>query len=279
MKIKGHSGFLIKIIKYNNIIVISKQGENKNKERLKQQIIKQDNFYKNYMEFFKTKTPKILLYGEKEFLMEYIYFSENILDYIQLGNVNKLDLLINKLIEIIENYIRLCKIERINANILLQKIKSIEENIINNSNVNEEDIFIKNNIKYLYDNYQNISNLYLPCGICHGDLTLSNILINLDDMSFYLIDFLDTFIESPLLDIIKIRQDTKYNWISKMYCDKFDKNKCLITLNYMDKKIDKYFSKYEFYNKGYLFYDKLNILRIIQYSTDSENLVYFKKYI
>ncbi len=27
-----------------------------------------------------------------------------------------------------------------------------------------------------------------------------------------MIDFLDSFIETPLMDIVKLRQDTKYNW-------------------------------------------------------------------
>ena len=42
----------------------------------------------------------------------------------------------------------------------------------------------------------------IPMGKCHGDLTFSNILFN--GNNYYLIDFLDSFIESPLLDLVKI---------------------------------------------------------------------------
>lgn len=50
-----------------------------------------------------------------------------------------------------------------------------------------------------------------PLGPCHGDLTLSNLI--LDPVSgITLIDFLDTFLESPLQDVVKLKQDFVYGW-------------------------------------------------------------------
>ncbi len=46
--------------------------------------------------------------------------------------------------------------------------------------------------------------------ICHGDLTFSNILFS--NQKLYLLDFLDSYIESYVMDIVKLRQDLKYNW-------------------------------------------------------------------
>jgi thiamine kinase-like enzyme len=54
-------------------------------------------------------------------------------------------------------------------------------------------------------------NLIFPMGSCHGDLTLSNIIFNPVD-GIILIDFLDTFLESPLQDVAKIKQDFVYGW-------------------------------------------------------------------
>jgi thiamine kinase-like enzyme len=47
-------------------------------------------------------------------------------------------------------------------------------------------------------------------GTCHGDLTLSNILFS--NGNIYLLDFLDSYIESYIIDIVKLKQDLYYNW-------------------------------------------------------------------
>ncbi|MGV3708411.1 MAG: phosphotransferase [Gemmatimonas sp.] len=55
------------------------------------------------------------------------------------------------------------------------------------------------------------SALTFPVGPCHGDLTLSNVI--LDPVSgITLIDFLDTFFETPLQDVAKLKQDFVYGW-------------------------------------------------------------------
>jgi hypothetical protein len=53
----------------------------------------------------------------------------------------------------------------------------------------------------------------VPVGECHGDLTLTNLLIASKVEQIYLLDFLSCFIESPLQDIVKLRQDTYFHWI------------------------------------------------------------------
>lgn len=55
------------------------------------------------------------------------------------------------------------------------------------------------------------NNIKIPAGRCHGDLTLSNIIFSTEG-GCQLIDFLDSFIESPLQDVAKIRQDFEFGW-------------------------------------------------------------------
>jgi serine/threonine protein kinase len=50
----------------------------------------------------------------------------------------------------------------------------------------------------------------IPVGSCHGDLTFENILIK--DNNIYVIDFLDSFVESSLIDQSKLMQDTFCAW-------------------------------------------------------------------
>jgi Phosphotransferase enzyme family len=50
----------------------------------------------------------------------------------------------------------------------------------------------------------------IPIGYCHGDLTCENILVR--DTQLYLIDFLDSFADTPYLDASKLLQDILVMW-------------------------------------------------------------------
>ena len=65
----------------------------------------------------------------------------------------------------------------------------------------------------------------IPIGFCHGDLTFSNIMFALDDNQVGLIDFLDSFIETPLIDLVKLRQDTHFHWTITRYPHLHDQGK------------------------------------------------------
>lgn len=270
MKIKGHSNFEVKLEKLNNDTVVTKSSSSKDFDRLSKQMDKQKEFFERYSEKFKINTPKIIKNKDNKFYMEYVYFSENFIDFIVNGNIRKTNWFLKKIFNIIENYLQECKYEYLERGVLKDKIDSVKDNLLKNSYIEFDSSFIQKNLKYLYDNIERIEKVKIPLGICHGDLTFSNILIDCNDMNLYLIDFLDSFIESPLSDIVKIRQDTKFYWITNMYSDNFDKNSIILTLNYMDKKVEKYFSKYEFFNETYEFFEKLNILRVLQHSNDNK---------
>jgi thiamine kinase-like enzyme len=265
MKIDGHSNFKIKLEKLNSNIVITKSSSSEDFNRLSKQMIKQEEFFNKYSKKFKTSTPKIIKNKDNKFYMEYIYFSENFIDFIVKGNIRKTNCFLTKIFNIIENFLQECNYEYLKKGILKNKIDSVKKNLSKNKYVNFENSFIQKDL-----------NIKIPLGICHGDLTFSNILIDCSNMNLYLIDFLDSFIESPILDIVKIRQDTKFYWVCNMYSDNFDKNSVILTLNYMDKEVEKYFAKYDFFNKTYKFFEKLNILRVLQYSkNDSININHF----
>ena len=68
-----------------------------------------------------------------------------------------------------------------------------------------------------YFERSDIRDLRIPMGRCHGDLTLSNVLIQESaDDAVVLIDFLDSFLESPLADMAKINQDLGHAWTLRM---------------------------------------------------------------
>ena len=284
IKIKGHSNFNVTIKTINNNKVISKCSNYSEKNRLKNQIEKQIKIYENNI-FENVKIPKVLYYYEYEdsveYIMEYVDYSINIVDFLSKYNHIQIDWFIKKIINIIETYINNCNYQLIDKKILDLKIKNIKLNIVNNKllNINNKLLNINNNkikkiINYLENNINEIIKIKYPIGICHGDLTLSNILIDVDNMDLYLIDFLDSFIDNSLLDIIKIRQDTKYYWILNLCKFKYDENKIILILNYIDEKINSHFSKYNFYNKGYKYFQIMNFLRILQHSKEKSIVDY-----
>lgn len=88
--------------------------------------------------------------------------------------------------------------------------------------------------------------------------------------NYYLIDFLDSFIESPIMDMVKLRQDTAYLWSPLMYTGSYDKTRLNIICNKVDSELDCCFKKYEWYRKYYHIFQLLNFLRILQYAHEEK---------
>jgi hypothetical protein len=81
----------------------------------------------------------------------------------------------------------------------------------------------------------------------------------------YLIDFLDNFLETPLQDMVKLRQDTRYLWSLNMYPGSFDAGHMRIVLSYFDRKLSAAFGRHAFYRKFYGVFQVLNFVRILPY--------------
>tara|TARA_R110002050_G_scaffold181032_4_gene314541 strand:- start:449 stop:778 length:330 start_codon:yes stop_codon:yes gene_type:complete len=93
-----------------------------------------------------------------------------------------------------------------------------------------------------------------------------------DNSDIVVIDFLDTFLDTPLQDIVKIRQDSKYFWSLNLVNKLQDSIKVKQSLNYVDKKIKEEFSNYDFYKKYYKYFQVLNLLRILPYSNNKNHI-------
>lgn len=282
IKIKGHSNFNVECIIINNEYYILKSSDRFNKKRLDNQINKQIYIYEN--NFLKNcYVPKIVNKIDDNdgviYYMDYIKNSVNIIDFLLQENTIKIDWLYNNIIDIINAYISKCVIKTIEYSILENKINDTIKNISNNNFCKDKLHLFNTYISYIKNNMNDIANVPIPLNLCHGDMTLSNMLIDTNNMKIYLIDFLDSFIETPLFDIIKIRQDTCFNWTLNLYKYSCDQNKIIITMNYLDNKINNYFKKYVWYEKCYKYYQILNILRILQYSKDNKIVYVLLKYL
>ena len=175
----------------------------------------------------------------------------------------------------LEYEIRNSKIEVVYPIIFQNKFIDICNKVKTNTHF-DNDSLIESILIKAKRKFDNLKEMKIPIGLCHGDLTFSNILFN--GNNYYLIDFLDSFIESPLQDIAKIRQDTAYYWSQLMYTKSFDPVRLSIICDKIDAAVDSYFSnKYEWYVDNYKIVQLMNILRILPYAHDVKIIVHLKK--
>ena len=272
--IKGHSGCNIDIIENDDgqLYVRKSTKDKKYFQRLSLQCHKQSS---DYCLSNPIKTPLIhesLATGDEcYFIMDYIY-AKNFIDYFESASLSDIDHFIESFINYIDNEIKHSKIRTINKFVFIDKFNSVKENckknaLLNNDRVSDilkrsEDIF-----------YNKITNeLILPIGCCHGDLTFSNILFTTNN--YYFIDYLDSFIETPIQDIVKLRQDTKYFWSTLMYTKRYDVIRLNMIFDYIDTKIENYFKDNKYYNNNYDILQLMNILRILPYVKETK-VLYF----
>ena len=280
IEVEGHSGCYIDIKKENDVLVIDKYTKSdKYIPRLKAQFDKQELASKNNITN-NIIVPKIIKSdeswpGEYHGIMEYVY-GKNFVQFFEYADKMTIDKFITTICEFIRNEIEssTCEIEY-ETDELHKKWKSVKKNMLN---IYKEDSqfypSIMNIIKLcdeIFKPVMKFENFYI--GKCHGDLTFSNIIFR--DNEYALIDFLDSFIESPIMDIVKLRQDTKYKWSTLMYNSKdYDKTRYDMICKYIDEQLDNNFRKYSFYNNSYPVFQLMNFLRIVQYAKKDEVTVY-----
>ena len=177
----------------------------------------------------------------------------NIVQYLHRAGKSDLDALAKSLCDLVDFCINKCELVTVDKHLLIDKFRSIQTP----SGMTEK-----------FESYLD-DEITIPIGICHGDLTLSNVLIKPESNNFVIIDFLDSFIESPIVDIAKIRQDTKHGWSSFIYPEQHDKIKTTLSLEYLDNKFVEHFKKYEFY-KHYELFQFMNLVRILPYAKQTK---------
>jgi tRNA A-37 threonylcarbamoyl transferase component Bud32 len=262
--IKGHSGCNIDIIEDDDNLFVKKSTvDSKYLKRLELQGKKQQNDecltdYISSPYVYEVKKTD----DECYILMTYIY-ANNFIDYFEKASPQDINHFIESFIKYIHNEIDKCKIEKVSKNVFIDKFNSVVKNCEKNELL-KGNMRVKSILKDCENVFANLpEEIELPVGICHGDLTFSNILFASN--KFYFIDYLDSFIETPIQDIVKLRQDTKYFWSTMMYKKKYDVVRLNIIFNYIDKKISEHFGEFEYYYRNYDRLQLMNILRILPY--------------
>lgn len=279
IEVKGHSGCNIEIVKRNNSIYLEKSTfDKKYVKRLYNQATKQKKASKKEYQYI--RVPEIFdieMNDDKMVMrMEYVY-SRNFIDHFENAGFEQINYFIKAFDLFIRREVENSEMKSLSFDIVSDKWNDVKFKISENKHISS-DIEI-NEIVNEVDNIlqDNSEDIRIPVGVCHGDLTFSNILFN--GNNYYLIDFLDSFIESPIMDMVKLRQDTAHLWSPLMYTGNYDITRLNIICNKIDKELDKCFRKYDWYSKYYNIFQLLNFLRILQYARDEKVIVYLKRVI
>ena len=121
----------------------------------------------------------------------------------------------------------------------------------------------------MIEKIEKIENPKIGKSFCHGDLTLSNILFSVDSLCF--LDFLDSYIESWVVDLIKIKQDLFYHWNIKKDCDILNLRSIQISYFLWKKIEDRY--KDLINSEEFKILEVLNFLRIYPYAKTEKEII------
>ena len=277
IEVKGHSGCQIDVVSEDSGIYVYKStADPKYLKRLALQAEKQRAAAED--EYQHIRVPKI--FGLKEnadttvIKMQYVY-SKNFIEFFEQAGFEQVDYLIGALEHFVEHEISKCELQKVSPKNFQDKFAEIKGKCLTNPlyEGNEDILSILCRSEQIFNS---LSELTMPIGICHGDLTFSNILFN--GNNYYLIDFLDSFIETPLQDIVKIRQDTQFRWSQLMYTKPYDATRLRIVCDKIDHEIHLYFTrKYQWYSDNYLVMQLMNILRILPYAHEQKVIAYLIK--
>lgn len=251
----GLSGCKLQILSDN---VIRKYSANRDyNNRLSIQIDKQNFFSKRI--FSNIDTAKII----KKYNDELIYFDMeyiigcNYHEYFSVTSKKKIEKIFIAIDEYFDFLINNSK--KYKPDVAKGKIKSKLLNF--------------NNSQYYFliefaVNYLDKIDVDIKKSFCHGDLTMTNILFH--SQKIYLIDFLDSYIDTFVLDLIKLKQDLYYHWVLKINDVKDLRiSQCFNFIwSYIEKKYHEYLSNDTFY-----ILELINFLRIEPYLTNKNQRV------
>ena len=250
MLVKGNSGFGIELV---DELTIRKSATGTAAERLKRQIEKQSQFYENGQSQ-RVLTPKIFrtaevaagFYADMEFIA-----AKDFVQFLSEADRQGTEDFLAVIKDFVTQSLGRCQSQEV-SRAVVEKLADLEQRKVPGVYVQAA-------------RAQCDTPIHVPVGTCHGDLTLSNILFKGDKL--YLLDFLDCFVESPLQDIVKLRQDTLFGWSLHLYQADFNWPRVQIALTYLDRQIEAAFRAYDWY-RHYDLFQFVNLMRVLPYCTE-----------
>lgn len=279
VKLEGRSGCPIKIFEKGGQIYVNKGSASLlYNDRLKKQASKQSVFKSIYTENSNLRAPEVYSVGLAQdglafFEMEYAR-GEKFSDFFQGLSLPQIDIVIEIFIDFFHSAIENASSVDVSLEITKLKAEEVQQKVMSMSHYSEE---LKNSLfAFLHDKKPRVP---LPQSFCHGDFTFSNMLFR-ENGQIYVFDFLDSFIESPLIDLVKLRQDTKFLW-SVLIDENLENHKVIKViqvLKYMDSRLALFLSDLKpGLQQWYIYLEIFNLARIMPYTQKQSDIQFLNK--
>lgn len=256
MLLNGHSGSKLEIIEQGNKLVLRKFSINS--MRLVLQAEKQERYWgiiineSELAPFF--RVPEIykttLDYVDMQFCN-----GISLLDVIAEKDISVLDIILDHIFKLLQWEFDISKQNWLNKGVLENKVADLR------SKIQDGKIY-----DILMDVEANLVGVEVCTGICHGDFTFSNMLFS---DKIILLDFLDSFIETPIIDLTKLMQEVRLRWSLITNSDGRDVTKLNIGYDYLEEKfeprLDKFIKDNALYPQTVYFFYLLTLIRILPY--------------
>lgn len=252
----GLSGCKLELL--NNTTLRKYSSSPEYNSRLLKQVDKQNFFYNLILK--NIDTPKVLSVNKDYFDMDYVP-ALSFYEFFSSASVENIEFVIETLFgyfDFISSRFRMVDV----TDEILNKLDSLMPRSHHKN-------FIRHLKKLVED-----ESIVVPNTFCHGDLTFNNILFHPNRLFF--IDFLDSYVDSFLCDLVKIKQDLYYLWSLKI--QNLSSVRMIQTYRYIWEKLE---SRYEYYIEKISFdvLDAINILRIEPYLTNPQQTIILNKVI
>lgn len=258
--LSGHSGCQLKLYKENDVFFIRKDAGNiYYNNRLKKQCAKQ-----KWFKLDSVKAPKVFRYGYDD--KNLFYFDMEFINGISMSEyMNQI-----KIKEIVDLMGLLFKSLPIKQSVIADKSDRIfKEKILSlckTCDINNQ-LILKSLNKLKEFNFKNV-----PLSACCGDLTLENIILS--SSGIYIIDLLDSFYNSWMIDVAKLLQDIDLGWAYRHQERNYNLNLRLATAK--QALLDNLYAMENGEQNVIIIYYilLLNVLRIYPYAKDQTTILF-----